>query len=69
MLGAQGAGVDFTDLPLPALRAEVVKLAHAIQSGPPLVVDILVIARLADTQRAAAALQALPRRPTPRYKL
>jgi hypothetical protein len=30
MLGAQGAGVDFTELPLPALRAEDVKLAHAI---------------------------------------
>jgi hypothetical protein len=30
MLGAQGAGVDFTELPLPTLRAEDVKLAHAI---------------------------------------
>ena len=32
MLGAQGAGVDFTELPLPALRAEDVKLAT--QSDP-----------------------------------
>ena len=29
MLGAQGAGVDFTELPLPALGAEDVKLAQA----------------------------------------
>jgi hypothetical protein len=44
---------DFAELTVPALRAEHVKLASPVRSGPPIIVGVLSLAGRTATLRAA----------------